>query len=104
MNTATWSNDRSVSKTAAASRPGGTTADWGGQRTLACRQVRDKKNLHGGVVMSAAAKVQPILVKRYARSRLYDTQSQSYVSVEQLRGWAAKNVAFLGRVDGFNQQ
>jgi polyhydroxyalkanoate synthesis regulator protein len=54
--------------------------------------------------MSAAAKVQPILVKRYARSRLYDTQSQSYVSVEQLRGWAAKNVAFLGRVDGFNQQ
>lgn len=44
--------------------------------------------------MSAAAKEQSILVKRYARSRLYDTQSQSYVSVEQLRGWAAKDVAF----------
>ena len=45
--------------------------------------------------MSAAAKEQPILVKRYAGSRLYDTQNQSYVAVEQLRGWAAKDVAFL---------
>ena len=45
--------------------------------------------------MSAAAKVQSILVKRYAHSRLYDTQNQSYVSVEQLRGWAAKGVAFM---------
>ena len=45
--------------------------------------------------MSAAAKEQLILVKRYAGSRLYDTQNQSYVSVEQLRGWAAKDVAFL---------
>ena len=42
----------------------------------------------------SAASVQPILVKRYARSRLYDTQSQSYVSVEQLRRWAARDVAF----------
>ena len=42
----------------------------------------------------SAASVQSILVKRYARSRLYDTQSQSYVSVEQLRGWAARGVAF----------
>ena len=45
--------------------------------------------------MSAAAKVQSILVKRYARSRLYETQNQSYVSVEQLRGWAAKGVDFM---------
>ena len=44
--------------------------------------------------MSATASVQSILVKRYARSRVYDTQSRSYVSVEQLRGWAAKGVAF----------
>ncbi len=36
----------------------------------------------------------PILVKRYGRSRLYDTTNQRYVSVEQLRGWAAKRVAF----------
>ena len=38
---------------------------------------------------------QPIRVKRYARSRLYDTRNQCYVSVEQLRGWAAGGVAFL---------
>ena len=43
--------------------------------------------------MSVAAK-QSILVKRYARSRLYDTQNQSYVSIEQLRGWADNGVAF----------
>lgn len=44
--------------------------------------------------MSEGAKDQPILVKRYARSRLYDTQSHSYVSVEQLRGWVIKGVGF----------
>lgn len=44
--------------------------------------------------MSAAVKEQSILVKRYARSRLYDTRNLSYVSVEQLRGWAARGVAF----------
>lgn len=43
--------------------------------------------------MPAAAK-QLILVKRYARSRLYDTHNQSYVSVEQLRRWADDGVAF----------
>jgi polyhydroxyalkanoate synthesis regulator protein len=43
--------------------------------------------------MSAAVKEQSILVKRYARN-LYDTQHRSYVSVEQLRGWAARGVAF----------
>ena len=35
-----------------------------------------------------------ILVKRYARSRLYDTARGRYVTVEQLRGWAAGGVAF----------
>ena len=44
--------------------------------------------------MSAAVKEQSILVKQYARSRLYDTQNHGYVSVDQLRGWAAKGVAF----------
>ena len=44
--------------------------------------------------MSTAAKTQPILVKRYARCRLYDTRNRCYVSVEQLRGWAARGVAF----------
>ena len=44
--------------------------------------------------MSAVRKTRPILVKRYARSRLYDTVSQCYVSVEQLRTWVAKDIAF----------
>ena len=44
--------------------------------------------------MSEAAKEPPILVKRYARSRLYDTQGHGYVSIEQLRGWATGGVAF----------
>ena len=41
-----------------------------------------------------AARVRPILVKRYARSRLYDTANRRYVSVEQLRLWAVDGVAF----------
>ena len=44
--------------------------------------------------MSAVRKGQPVAVKRYARSRLYDTTNQNYVTVEQLRGWASKGVAF----------
>ena len=36
-----------------------------------------------------------ILVKRYARSRLYDVANRRYVSLEQLRDWAAKGVAFI---------
>ena len=41
-----------------------------------------------------AAQVRSILVKRYGRSRLYDTANQCYVSVEQLRRWAVDGVAF----------
>jgi hypothetical protein len=44
--------------------------------------------------MSTASQVQPVLVKRYARTRLYDPANNRYVSVEQLRGWAAKGVIF----------
>ena len=44
--------------------------------------------------MPAARNVPPILVKQYARSRLYDTARRCYVSVEQLRQWAADDVAF----------
>ena len=36
-----------------------------------------------------------ILVKRYARSRLFDTQSARYVTVGELRAWAAKRVEFI---------
>ena len=45
--------------------------------------------------MPAAQKSQPILIKRYDQSRLYDAANQRYVSVEQLRGWAADGVAFV---------
>lgn len=45
--------------------------------------------------MPAAQEVRPIVVKRYARSRLYDSASGRYVSVEQLQGWAAESVAFV---------
>ena len=38
--------------------------------------------------------MQAIVVKRYARSRLYDPAGQRYVSLEQLRDWAAEGVAF----------
>jgi polyhydroxyalkanoate synthesis regulator protein len=42
----------------------------------------------------AALKLKTILVKRYARSRLYDTTNGRYVSVEQLRDWAVDHVDF----------
>ena len=44
--------------------------------------------------MAKVAANQPVLVKRYARSRLYDTRNQCYVSIDQVRGWAAKGVVF----------
>ena len=34
------------------------------------------------------------LVKRYARSRLYDTQAARYVTIADLRSWAAKGIQF----------
>jgi polyhydroxyalkanoate synthesis regulator protein len=33
-------------------------------------------------------------VKRYARCRLYDAVNRRYVTVEQLRDWKAKGIAF----------
>lgn len=41
-----------------------------------------------------ATRVRSILVKRYARSRLYDTANGRYVSVDPLRRWAVDGVAF----------
>ena len=35
-----------------------------------------------------------MLVKRYARSRLYDATNRRYVSLGQLREWAAEDVPF----------
>ena len=36
----------------------------------------------------------PIVVKRYAMSRLYDTTRRRYVSIDELRRMAAGGVAF----------
>jgi PHB/PHA accumulation regulator DNA-binding domain len=44
--------------------------------------------------MSAVRKGQSVLVKRFARSRLYDTTNRRYVSVEQHKTWAAEGIAF----------
>lgn len=44
--------------------------------------------------MPKTRKPEPILVRRYARSRLYDATRGCYVSVEQLREWDASGVAF----------
>ena len=44
--------------------------------------------------MPAARKLEPVLVRRYARSRLYDATHGHYVSVEQLREWEAGGIAF----------
>jgi polyhydroxyalkanoate synthesis regulator protein len=38
---------------------------------------------------------EPILIKRYARSRLYDPSNQRYVTVPQLRHWAARGLPFI---------
>ncbi len=44
--------------------------------------------------MKPASKSRSILVKRYARSRLYDVTNRRYVSLPQLRAWAAEGVPF----------
>jgi polyhydroxyalkanoate synthesis regulator protein len=38
---------------------------------------------------------QPILVKRYDRSHLYDTVAGQYLTVESLRHWAATGIRFM---------
>lgn len=40
------------------------------------------------------AALPPILVKRYAGTRLYDTADARYVAKDELRGWAAQGVMF----------
>lgn len=65
-------------------------------RAFSRRPVRDRMFARNGELpMSAAQKSRPILIKRYQRSRLYDVANQRYVSIEQLRGWAADGVAFV---------
>jgi polyhydroxyalkanoate synthesis regulator protein len=38
--------------------------------------------------------ISTILVKRYARSRLYDTSRPRYVTVDELRDWERKGIIF----------
>ena len=45
--------------------------------------------------MPTAAKAALILVKRYAGGRLYDAVNGRYVSLAELRSWAALGVAFV---------
>jgi polyhydroxyalkanoate synthesis regulator protein len=45
--------------------------------------------------MSSAQKSEPIVVKLYARCRLYDVENRRYISIEQLRRWTADRVAFI---------
>jgi polyhydroxyalkanoate synthesis regulator protein len=37
---------------------------------------------------------EPILVKRYAGSRFYDTSKARYVTIEELREWRNRGIAF----------
>ena len=42
----------------------------------------------------ATPKYPPILVRRYARSRLYDTVAGRYLTVDELRQWLKDGVSF----------
>jgi polyhydroxyalkanoate synthesis regulator protein len=35
------------------------------------------------------------LIKRYARTRLYDTQEARYVTISELREWEVKDLEFV---------
>jgi hypothetical protein len=42
-------------------------------------------------------KYPPVLVRRYAGSRLYDTVARRYLTIDDLRRWRTDGVAFLVR-------
>ena len=44
--------------------------------------------------MSDASASAPVIIRRYARSRLYDAAHGQYVSLETLRLWQARGMAF----------
>jgi polyhydroxyalkanoate synthesis regulator protein len=44
--------------------------------------------------MRETRETRPIVVKRYGRSRLFDTSRLCYVSLDQLRDWADRGVSF----------
>lgn len=45
--------------------------------------------------MPATPKYPPVLVRRYARSRLYDTVARRYLTIDDLRQWGKDGVAFV---------
>ncbi|TPG49313.1 hypothetical protein EAH89_21645 [Roseomonas nepalensis] len=45
--------------------------------------------------MPTRAAVQPVLVKRYGRTRLYNATAQHYVTLQELRRWAKKGLPFV---------
>ncbi len=48
-------------------------------------------------MVAATPKYPPIIVRRYARSRLYDTVAGRYLTVDDLRQWLKDGVAFQVR-------
>ena len=45
--------------------------------------------------MTVSVKFPPILIKRYADGRLYDTLALRFLSLEDLRFWKARAIAFI---------
>jgi polyhydroxyalkanoate synthesis regulator protein len=48
-------------------------------------------------MIAATPKYPPIIVRRYAGSRLYDTVAGRYLTVDDLRQWLTDGVAFQVR-------
>ena len=49
---------------------------------------------HGFTGEHGNARAQPLRIKRYARSRLYDITKARYVSLDELRDWKARGIVF----------
>jgi polyhydroxyalkanoate synthesis regulator protein len=45
--------------------------------------------------MIARPQSEPILIKRYGRSRLYDTVNTRYLTLADLKDWQAAGVPFM---------
>lgn len=45
--------------------------------------------------MISTPQQEPVLVKRYTRSRLYDTTNARYVTADDLRQWRETGIAFV---------
>jgi polyhydroxyalkanoate synthesis repressor PhaR len=46
-------------------------------------------------IMASSQKPNPILIKRYGGSRLYDTTHSRYLTIEELRQWVAESINFV---------